>query len=93
MLLLAEGRQEMFGPAGTGGIAAEGPEGTPRGMSVVRRKNAFLSFREVGSSCSFGTTVGTLESPPCVEQRHDRIADESSIKMIIQAQNGYFLRF
>ena len=32
MLLLAEGRQEMFGPAGTGGIAAEGPEGTPRGM-------------------------------------------------------------
>ena len=60
---------------------------------VRTSKNAFLSFCEMGSSCSFGTSDGTLESPSCAQQRHGRIPDDSSIKGIIQSQNGYFNDF
>ena len=55
--------------------------------------NAFLSFCEMGSSCSFGTSVGTLESPSCAQQWHGWISDDSSINGIIQSQNGYFNDF
>ena len=47
-----------------------------------RRKNAFLSRREVGSPGSFGTAVGTQPSPPCVDQSHWIPADGSTRKRL-----------
>ena len=53
-------------------------------------KNTFSSFCKMGSSCSFGTSVGTVESPLCAQQFPGRVLDESSIKGIIQSQNDLF---
>ena len=55
--------------------------------------NAFLSFCEMGSSVQLKPVVVTVESPPFTEQRHSRLSDESSIKMITQSQNGNFNDF